>query len=61
MEDRITHTWRKATYSGNGGGDCVEVGERAGTVLVRDSKRRDIAELRFRPATWRRFIASVKR
>jgi hypothetical protein len=61
MEDQISHKWRKATYSGNGGGDCVEVGKRGGTVLVRDSKRRDIAELRFSAARWRRFIASIKR
>lgn len=61
MEHQIDQAWRKATYSGNGGGDCVEVGRHAGTVLVRDSKRRDVAELRFRAAAWRQFIASVKR
>jgi hypothetical protein len=26
MEDTIDPRWRKASYSGNGGGSCVEVG-----------------------------------
>lgn len=25
MEDQIDLCWRKSSYSGNGGGDCVEV------------------------------------
>lgn len=54
-------SWRKSSYSGGSGGDCVEIGQSATIVLVRDTKRRDGAELQFSPATWRRFIASVKR
>jgi hypothetical protein len=26
MEDTVDPRWRKASYSGNGGGSCVEVG-----------------------------------
>lgn len=26
MEDAMTFRWRKSSYSGNGGGECVEVG-----------------------------------
>ncbi|HET6192111.1 MAG TPA: DUF397 domain-containing protein, partial [Trebonia sp.] len=33
-------TWRKSTFSGGNGGDCVEVGQQAGRVLVRDTKDR---------------------
>ena len=33
--------WRKSTYSGSNGGDCVEVADTAPVVLVRDTKNRD--------------------
>jgi hypothetical protein len=37
--ETIDQCWRKSSYSGNGGGDCVEVATRLpGTVAVRDSK-----------------------
>jgi hypothetical protein len=31
-------TWRKSSYSGSNGGDCVELADAAGAVAVRDSK-----------------------
>jgi hypothetical protein len=52
--------WRKASYSSNGGGNCVEVGK-GGRVLVRDSKDRTGPVLRLSPAAWRRFADQVKR
>jgi hypothetical protein len=58
MTDR---SWRKSSYSGGSGGNCVEVGTTADSVAVRDTKRREGAELRFSAATWQRFVASVKR
>jgi hypothetical protein len=54
--------WRKASYSSNGGSDCVEVADSADRVLVRDTK--DNAHgpvLRFCPGVWRRFTGQVKR
>ena len=33
-------SWRKSSYSGANGGECVEVATTADTVLVRDSKNR---------------------
>ncbi|MCX5412343.1 DUF397 domain-containing protein [Streptomyces sp. NBC_00059] len=30
--------WFKSSYSGGGGGNCIEIAVRAGAVLVRDSK-----------------------
>ncbi|MFF8914483.1 DUF397 domain-containing protein [Streptomyces sp. NPDC015032] len=30
--------WSKSSYSGSGGGDCVEVAADPGAVYVRDSK-----------------------
>jgi hypothetical protein len=53
--------WRKASYSSNGGGECVEVGEARRGVLVRDAKERAGAVLRFSPDAWRRFVDRVKR
>lgn len=60
MEDQIDRPWRTSSYSGNGGGNCVEVAS-DGRVLVRDSQGRAETILRFPPGAWRRFAARVKR
>jgi hypothetical protein len=52
--------WRTASYSSNGGGECVEIGEAQRGVLVRDTKERAGAPLLFSPDAWRRFIDRVK-
>jgi hypothetical protein len=57
----IGRSWRKSSYSGNGGGDCVEVGHADRAIVVRDTKRPDGAVLRFTPAAWRRFAGQVQR
>lgn len=51
--------WRKASYS-NGSGDCVEVGNAAPVVLVRDTKDRDGGTLAFSAEAWREFAAGLK-
>lgn len=62
MEDQIDPKWRKATYSGNGGSDCVEVGQASDMIMVRDTKDRDVGPvLRFPPAAWRKFADQIKR
>ena len=55
-------TWRKSSYSGGNGGDCVEVGAPTGVerVLVRDTKDREGPVLAFSPQVWRRFAERVK-
>jgi len=53
--------WRKSSYSGNGGGECVEVGASPGAVVVRDTADRTGPVLRFAPAVWRRFAGQVRR
>jgi len=53
--------WRKASYSSNGGGNCVEVADGTRRVLVRDTRDRTGPVLRFSPAAWRRFADQVKR
>ena len=52
-------TWRKSTYSGGNGGQCVEVAA-SGRVLVRDSKNPDRGRLGFSAQTWREFAARIK-
>jgi hypothetical protein len=58
--EAIDPRWRKASYSDNGG-NCVEVGDDAGCVLVRDTKDRTGPMLRFTPGAWWRFAGQVKR
>ena len=55
-------TWRKSSYSGGNGGECVEVGAQAqvGRVLVRDTKDRQGPVLRFGRGAWRRFADRVR-
>jgi hypothetical protein len=60
MEDTIDQCWRKPSYSGNGGGNCVEVGQSARIVLVRDTKDRDGAVLAVSSDAWARFTAALK-
>jgi hypothetical protein len=58
--DRALRTWRKSTYSGSNGSDCVEVGGTGRAVVVRDTKDRAGAALTFGPDAWRRFAARIK-
>lgn len=56
-----TVTWRKSSYSGSNGGDCIEVAVRPGHGLaVRDSKDPDGPKLTFTPAEWRTFTTALK-
>jgi hypothetical protein len=55
MEGDRALIWRKSSYSGNNGGQCVEVAAR-GVVVVRDSKDPHGAVLEVTPEMWRVFI-----
>ncbi len=59
MEGIEDPSWRKSSYSGNGGGNCVEV-TAPGALLVRDSRDQAGAVLAFAPHAWREFAAKVK-
>jgi Domain of unknown function (DUF397) len=62
MEDKVIPDWRKSSYSGNGGGNCVEVGAAAHAIAVRDTKQDGAGPvLRFSPAAWRRFAGHLRR
>jgi Domain of unknown function (DUF397) len=53
--------WRTSTYSGGQGGNCVEVGQAAGVVLVRDTKDDGRGPVhRFTVTQWRAFAAAVR-
>ncbi|MFJ6621588.1 DUF397 domain-containing protein [Kitasatospora sp. NPDC091335] len=53
--------WRKSSYSGNNGGDCIEVAPGfPGLVPVRDSKDPLGPALVFPAAAWESFVAAVR-
>lgn len=59
--DTVDHaTWRKATYSGNNGGNCVETANAGYSVAVRDTADRDGTTLVIPAASWSAFVASVQ-
>ena len=60
MEGTSAMTWRKSSYSGNSGGNCVEVGAAAPLMAVRDSKDPDGPRLAFGREAWEAFAAEVK-
>jgi hypothetical protein len=59
--EAISPRWQKSSYSGNGGGNCVEVARNLPHVVaVRDSKNPDGPVLALTPAMWRNLIADLK-
>lgn len=58
--DDIARTWRKSTYSGNNGGQCVEVGQAGRQIAVRDSKASDGPALSFTAEWWQAFTRRMK-
>ncbi|GJF23934.1 hypothetical protein SHO565_44980 [Streptomyces sp. HO565] len=48
--------WRKSSYSGDQGGDCVEVAELPAAVAVRDSKDPASPVLALAPAAFATFL-----
>jgi hypothetical protein len=60
MESSVDPHWRTSSFSGNGGGNCVEVGQATdGTILVRDTKDRGRPAHRYTLTEWRAFVAGV--
>jgi hypothetical protein len=58
--DMSSANWRKSSYSGANGGNCIEIAAAARTVAVRDSRDPDGPVLAFGPDDWRRFADQVK-
>jgi len=55
MERLDRAVWRKSSYSGTSGNNCVEVAESAGAVIVRDTANRAGTVLAVSADAWRRF------
>ena len=51
--------WRKSSYSGANGGQCVEVASAEG-VMIRDTADRDGGTLAFTADAWRRFTSKLR-
>jgi Domain of unknown function (DUF397) len=51
--------WRKSSYSGANGGQCVEVAA-AGAVIVRDTADCDGTALTFPLGAWQAFTSKLK-
>jgi hypothetical protein len=61
MEKSVDPRWRKSSYSGNGGGNCVEIATNLRSiVLVRDSKDREGPKLTIGDQAWSEFIEGLK-
>ncbi|MER7550735.1 DUF397 domain-containing protein [Streptomyces anulatus] len=48
--------WFKSSYSGNQGGDCVEVAACPHTIHIRDSKNLTVPALAVSPTSWTSFV-----
>ncbi|MEU3333598.1 DUF397 domain-containing protein [Streptomyces sp. NPDC002144] len=48
--------WRKSSYSGDTGGDCVEVAALTPHIAVRDSKNPSAGVLTLSPAAFSAFV-----
>jgi hypothetical protein len=53
--------WRKASKSGNGGSNCVEVASKSVGVGIRDSKSPERGHLAVTPEVFRALVARIKR
>ena len=51
--------WRKSTYSGANGGDCIEVAS-TDVIMVRDTVDREGMVLTVSAEVWQRFTSSLK-
>ncbi|GAA0590578.1 DUF397 domain-containing protein [Streptomyces crystallinus] len=60
-QDLADVQWRKSSYSGGGGGDCVEVAEVSHLVAIRDSTRPEGAALTVSPGAFGAFVDSLTR
>jgi Domain of unknown function (DUF397) len=59
--DMSSAKWRKSSYSGNSGGDCVEVASSGQGIAVRDSKAPERPALAFTPGSWQEFTRRIKK
>ncbi|WP_433266883.1 DUF397 domain-containing protein [Actinosynnema sp. CS-041913] len=51
-------TWRKSSYSGEGGSNCVKVAQAGQAVAVRDSKNPTGPVIAFPVGKWQAFVTA---
>ncbi|MDV5145258.1 DUF397 domain-containing protein [Streptomyces sp. SBC-4] len=51
--------WRKSSYSGSDGGECVEVADLTAHIAVRDSKHPEGPAFRTTPAAFAAFVSAA--
>jgi len=52
--------WRKSSFSGANGGNCVEAASDSGVTLVRDTTNRGGVMLTFNAEAWATFTAALR-
>jgi hypothetical protein len=52
--------WRKSSYSGANGGNCVEAATGNDVILIRDTADRDRLTLTIPATAWEKFTASLR-
>ncbi|MDX6744351.1 DUF397 domain-containing protein [Actinocorallia sp. A-T 12471] len=52
--------WRRSSYTGSNGGNCVELARAPRTVLARDSKHPHRGHLTLTPHTSRSLLTAIK-
>ncbi|MFJ8466554.1 DUF397 domain-containing protein [Streptomyces swartbergensis] len=55
----VRSEWRKPSYSGSSGGECVEVADLGLGVALRDSKSPEVGILTLSPEAYAAFVAYV--
>jgi hypothetical protein len=60
METIDSAPWRKSSYSGTGGGSCVEAADMEGRILVRDTADRGGVVLSLSPNAWCRLTDTLR-
>lgn len=61
MDPQGITCWRKATYSANGGGTCVEVGHASRQIAIRDTKNHGTGPvLTISAANWTALTVTLK-
>lgn len=60
METIDSAPWRKSSYSGTNGGDCVEAADMGGRILLRDTTDRGGMVLSISPDAWLRFSGTLR-
>ena len=58
--DMTPPAWRKSSYSGSSGDNCLEAATQTGTIAVRDTKDPSGPQLAIQPASWHAFTSRIK-